>query len=446
MEQAKISFREIRLLAIPAIFAGIAEPIIGLVDTAVIGNLGDNSEVSQAAVGLGASFYTLLLWSLSQIRTSISSIISKYLGAEKLDDVKSLVPQTILFGAVLGVIIGGFSFIFSKTIFLEFYGVSPEKTELLNQSMAYFKIRIVGLPISMIVYTAFGVFRGMQNTIWIMYASIFGAFINVVLDYVLVFGIGDMNPNMGIEGVAWASVFAQVSMLIIITVIVKRKTIFYLMPKWGKPNPEFKTMLAMSANMLVRTIALNLAFFLANRYATKYGENYLAAHTILINIWVFSFFFIDGFSNAGNALAGKLLGKKDFKSLTALSKDLIKYNLVVAGFLALIFVVLYPFLGRIFSNNSEVIHHFYSVFWLIVLAQFISGITFTYDGIFKGLGETAYLRNTLIVATFCIFIPISYVLDLFDLKLYAVWIAFLFWNSFRGGSLIYKFRKKYYRV
>jgi MATE family multidrug resistance protein len=299
VEQAKISFREIRLLAIPAIFAGIAEPVIGLVDTAVIGNLGENSEVSQAAVGLGASFYTLLLWSLSQIRTSISSIISKYLGAEKLEDIKSLVPQTILFGAVLGIIIGGFSFLFSETIFLEFYGVSPEKKELLSQSMAYFNIRIVGLPISMIVYTAFGVFRGMQNTIWIMYASIFGAFINVVLDYVLVFGIGDVNPSMGIEGVAWASVFAQVSMLIIITVIVKRKTIFYLLPKWGKPNPEFKTMLAMSANMLVRTIALNLAFFLANRYATKYGENYLAAHTILINIWVFSFFLLMAFLMQG---------------------------------------------------------------------------------------------------------------------------------------------------
>mgnify|MGYP000554306554 CR=1 FL=1 len=78
MNQAKISFREIRVLAIPAIFAGIAEPIIGLVDTAVIGNLGENSDVSQAAVGLGAAFYTLLLWSLSQIRTSVSSIISKY--------------------------------------------------------------------------------------------------------------------------------------------------------------------------------------------------------------------------------------------------------------------------------------------------------------------------------------------------------------------------------
>lgn len=446
MNSKKISFREIRVLAIPAIFAGIAEPIIGLVDTAVIGNLGSNSEVSQAAVGLGAAFYTLLLWCLSQIRTSISSIVSKYVGAEKISEIKTLIPQTILFGAMLGVIVGGISFLFSPSIFLDFYGVDPEDKELLEKAIRYFNIRIIGLPISMIVYTVFGVFRGMQNTIWIMQASIIGAIMNVILDYLLVFGIGSFQPDMGIEGVAWASVFAQFTMMAIITLIVKRKTEFSLLPSWSKPNPEFKTMLLMSANMLIRTLALNLAFFLANRYATSYGKSYLAAHTILINLWVFSFFFIDGFSNAGNAISGKLLGKKDFKALTLLSKDLVKYNLIVAGVLALIFLALYPFLGRIFSNDTEVVSHFYSVFWLIILAQFVSGVTFTYDGVFKGLGETAYLRNTLIVATLFLFVPVIYLLDIVDLKLYAIWIAFLLWNMFRGGSLIYKFRKKYYTV
>jgi len=368
------------------------------------------------------------------------------MGADKLEQIKTLVPQTILFGATLGLVLGGLSYFFAEDIFLHFYGVKPEQIQLLEDSITYFKIRIIGLPISMIVFTVFGVFRGIQNTMWIMKASIAGALVNVVLDYVLVFGIGDFKPNMGIEGVAWASVFSQVTMLVVITVIVKRKTIFSLLPKFKKVNHEFGNMLRMSANMLIRTIALNTAFFFANRYATSYGENYLAAHTILINLWVFSFFFIDGFSNAGNAISGKLLGQKDFKSLTFLIKDLIKYNLIVSLFLALVFVALYPVIGRIFSNNEEVTGYFYSVYWLIIIAQFISGITFTYDGVFKGLGETVFLRNTLILATGLVFLPIIYGLDLMGFKLYAIWIAFLVWNAFRGGSLIYKFRKKYRTV
>lgn len=368
------------------------------------------------------------------------------MGAGNLEEVKTLVPQTVLFGATLGLILGGLSYVFAEEIFLQFYGVDPGQTQLLANSVAYFKIRIVGLPISLVVFTVFGVFRGIQNTMWIMKASVAGAIVNVILDYILVFGIGDFTPNMGIEGVAWASVFSQVTMLLIITVIVKRKTIFTLLPKFKKVNHEFRNMLIMSANMLIRTIALNTAFFLANRYATSYGEYYLAAHTILINLWVFSFFFIDGFSNAGNAISGKLLGQKDFKSLTILMKDLIKYNLIVSLFLALVFVALYPIIGRVFSNNEEVIGHFYSVYWLIIMAQFISGITFTYDGVFKGLGETVYLRNTLIVATGLVFFPIIFGLDFIGFKLYAIWIAFLFWNAFRGVSLIYKFRSKYRTV
>ncbi|MEN8928200.1 MAG: MATE family efflux transporter, partial [Flavobacteriales bacterium] len=326
------------------------------------------------------------------------------------------------------------------------YGVDPNKTDLINQSKSYFNIRIIGLPISLIVYTIFGVFRGVQNTTWIMYASLLGALVNVILDYVLVFGIGDFQPNLGIEGVAWASVFAQVTMLVVTVIFLKKKTSFNLIPKLRQLNKEFTTMLGMSANMIVRTIALNLAFFFANRFATNYGESYMAAHTILISLWVFSFFFIDGFSNAGNAIAGKLLGKRDFKSLTHLIKDLVKYNLIVAGVLALFLLSLYPFLGDFFSNKSEVVYHFYSVFWLIILAQFISAVTFTCDGVFKGLGETAFLRNTLIIATLCVFIPMLFILDFAGFKMYAIWTSFLAWNAFRGGALIYKFRKKYRTV
>jgi MATE family multidrug resistance protein len=101
-------------------------------------------------------------------------------------------------------------------------------------------------------------------------------------------------------------------------------------------------------------------------------------------------------------------------------------------------------LGSLFSNNEEVVSIFYSVFWIIIVAQFISGVTFTFDGIFKGLGETAYLRNTLVLATFLVFWPLSYLLDWYDFKLYGVWISFVTWNIFRGGSIIYLFRKKYY--
>lgn len=438
----KVSFKEISRLAIPAIFAGIAEPLIGLVDTGVIGNLGDESEISQSAVGLGAAFYSLLLWSLSQIRTSISSLVSRYVGANKVSKIASLVPQTIAFGFLLGLFLGIIAFIFSEEIFRYFYGVEAKQKELLELAVAYFGIRIIGLPISLVVYTCFGVFRGYQNTVWIMKASLIGAAVNVVLDYLLVFGLGDFKPDMGIYGVAIASLAAQLVMMIVALYFLRKNTGFQLLPSF-KINEEFVTMLKMSSNMLLRTLALNTAFYLANYFATGYGPNYLAAHTILFNLWVFSFFFIDGFSNAGNAIAGKLLGAKDYLNLRIMLIDITRMNLIVAGVLAAIFLILYPVLGTIFSNQEIVVSYFNQTFWVLIVAQFVNSVTFTYDGVFKGLGETAYLRNTLFVASFLIFAPSIFLLDYLGFKMYAIWISFIFWNTFRGLSLVYKFRVKY---
>ncbi len=438
----RIPFSEIKRLAIPAIFAGIAEPIIGLVDIGVIGNTGEASDVDQGAVGLAVSFYAILLWSLAQIRTSISSIVSRYVGANDIKSIKTLIPQTIAFGALLGIVLGALAFIFSEDVFKGFYGLEEHQWKLLERTQVYFRIRIIGLPISLVVYIVFGVFRGYQNTVWIMKASLLGAFVNIVLDYVLVFGIGDFKPNLGMEGVAIASVVAQAVMLITVLYFLKKNTVFSILPSF-KLNPQFKLMLKMSSNMLLRTLALNVAFFLANYYVADYGKDYVAAHTILYNLWVFSFFFIDGFSNAANALSGKLLGKNDFIGLKLLLKDVVRYNLIVAGILAGIFLLGYPFMGEIFSNKANVVNHFNEAFWLIIIAQFINSVTFTYDGVFKGLGETAYLRNTLFIASFLVFAPVVFSLDLLGLKMIAVWSAFLAWNFYRGASLVYKFKTKY---
>lgn len=442
MSNDKISYKEINRLAIPAIFAGMAEPIIGLVDTGIIGHLGADTEISQSAVGLASGFYAIMLWSLAQIRTAISSLVSQYIGANNVQAILTLVPQTIFFGAMLGLILGGVSFVFSDSIFTGFYGVNPSETALIDKASAYFRIRAVGLPISLIVYTLFGVFRGVQNTYWIMIASLSGALLNVLLDYVLVFGIGDFQPNMGIEGVAIASVASQVLMMVITLYFLKKKTPFTILPSL-KINPQFIKMIKMSGNMVIRTLALNFVFYLANFYATKYGKPQLAAHTIMMQFWVLTFFVIDGFSNAGNALAGKLMGGKDFKKLGLLIKDLIKMNLRVALVLATILSLLYPVLGYVFSNEPLVIGYFNQTFWILILAQFVSAVTFTYDGIFKGLGETAYLRNTLVIGSFCVFWPLIIGLDYIRFEMWAIWFPFIAWNAFRGVSLIYRYNRKY---
>lgn len=197
----------------------------------------------------------------------------------------------------------------------------------------------------------------------------------------------------------------------------------------------------MTVHLIVRTIALNVAIFLSNRYATSYGKNYIAVHVILTNIWLFTTFFLDGYADAGNSLSGKLIGEKDFSHLKKLSFRLTKYSLWVSLGLSLIFVLFYNKIGQIFTHQTEVLALYRKVFWLIIIIQPVGAVAFIFDGIFKGLGWVKFLKNMQLLATFIVFIPVLLIGDFLGWKLYSVWMAFWFWMAFRAGSLMWWFNR-----
>ena len=436
--KTNISLKTINKLAIPALIAGIAEPLLSITDTAIIGNIHQNATESLAAVGIVGAFISMLIWVFGQIRSAISSIISQYVGANKLDEVKSLPAQAIAIVVLGSLFVLAISYPFAKQIF-QFYNASGSVLEYCGR---YFKIRIFGFPFSLFVFAVFGIFRGLQNTYYPMIIAIIGALLNVVLDLVLVYGVKDYIPAMHIEGAAYASVIAQIVMAIIALVLLIKKTPISLKITFTI-HPEIPRLLGMMGNLFVRTIALNTALYFATSYATGYGKEYIAAYTIGINIWLLGAFMVDGYSSAGNILSGKFLGAKDYNSLVVLSNKLLKYGLFVGVIIGLVGAAFYNFIGQIFTKDPAVLKQFYTVFWIVLITQPISAITFIFDGMFKGMGEMKYLRNLLILSTGFIFIPTLLVFDYYDLKLTAIWIAFTLWMIARGLPLIIKFRKKF---
>lgn len=433
-----ISFKYINKLAIPALIAGIAEPLLSITDTAIIGNIDINATENLAAVGIVGAYISMLIWVFGQIRSAISSIISQYVGADKLDAVKTLPAQAIAIIVVGSLFVLAISYPFAKQIF-EFYNASGS---VLAYCITYFKIRIFGFPFSLFVFAVFGVFRGLQNTFYPMIIAIIGALLNIVLDVIFVYGIEGYIPAMNIEGAAYASVIAQVTMAILALVMLMKKTKISL--KIGKTvHEEIPRLLGMMGNLFIRTIALNTALYFATAYATDYGAAYIAAYTIGINIWLLGAFMIDGYSSAGNILAGKLLGAKEYKTLVALSNKLFKYGIVIGIVIALLGFIFYNFIGEIFTKEASVLEQFYHVFWIVLLTQPISAITFIFDGMFKGMGFMKYLRNVLILSTGFVFIPTLLFFDWLDYKLVAIWIAFTLWILARGLPLIIKFRSTF---
>ncbi len=433
-----INLKTINNLAIPATIAGIAEPILSITDTAIVGNIPENSLESLAAVGIVGSFLSMLIWILGQTRSAISAIISQYLGAGRLDDVKTLPAQAIFFNVGLSVLI------LLSTIFVieEIFVLLNASGKILQYCISYYAIRVWGFPLTLFVFAVMGIFRGLQNTFWPMLIAIVGALLNVLLDFILVYGIADVLQPMYLEGAAWASLISQGVMAVMAFVLLLLKTDISLRLKFPF-HPELGRLVVMSLNLFVRALALNAALILAVREATALGDKYIGAHTIAINLWLFAAFFIDGYGAAGNIMGGRLLGAADYNGLWSLAKKIILYGLIVSVLLMAIGFTFYRPIGQVFSNEATVLNTFYSVFFIVILGLPMNTVAFVLDGLFKGLGEMKYLRNVLLSATFLGFVPTLFLGKLMHWGLYGIWISFVVWMAIRGGALVWKFRRKF---
>lgn len=434
----EISFKNINALAIPAIFAGISESVISLTDIAIVGNIKENGVEALAAAGLVGSFLTAIIWVVAQTKTSISATVSQHLGANRIYAVKTLVPQAIAFNFILSIAILISTTLFSNLIFKAYNAEGL----ILEYAVDYYNIRALGFPLTLITFALYGVFRGLQNTLWAMKCSLVGAFLNVILDFAFVFGIDGFIPAMHLKGAAYASLIAQFVMFAMALYYYLYKTPFTLKLR-KKINPSLKPLIIMSFNFILRTATLNIAIYMANAYATGYGKEYIAAQSILMNIWLFFSFFIDGYASAGNAMAGKLVGQNNYMGLWNLSKRISQYSIIVSVVLILLCAVFYKPIGLLFNQDPEVIHIFTTVFWIVLIMQPINTLAYIYDGIFKGMGDAKLLRNNLFFATFCGFIPTLLLFDYLDFKLYSVWFAFAVWMACRSFPLMYIFKRDY---
>lgn len=420
----------------PAIISGIAEPIIALSDTHFAGHIGPHD---LAAVGIGSSFFLLVLWVLAQTRSAVLAVVARYYGENRLDDVRDLVPIAIWMNVALGFLFYAVTVPFAPHIFT-FYNPDPI---VLEKAVGFYRMRAWGHPIALAVFAMTGAFRGTQNMRWSMWISVTGATINIALNKLLIFGWGPIQA-MGINGSALASVIAQSCMCIIAVYVMLTRTRFRLLPeRWY--HVEFLPLVRNSGNLFARTIALNACYFFGNRFASGYGVAYIGAHSIAMQIWLFSAFFIDGYAAAGSVIAGRLNGERDWAQLHRVSWQVVRITVYIGAGLAVLYTACYPWIGSWFTHDKRVLALFNAVFWMVILTQPINAVAFAWDGIYKGIAASAALRNALIVATFGVFIPTAYVSDSLGLALHGVWLAFLLWMVTRGVWLTIAFERRYAR-
>ena len=197
-------------------------------------------------------------------------------------------------------------------------------------------------------------------------------------------------------------------------------------------NKKIKGFLLMFSNLIIRTVALNVALYFGSSFAAKYGNEYIAAYTIAINLWFLGAFVIDGYSSAGTILSGKLFGEKSYKSLVDLAVKLTVIGFLLGLVMLILGFIFYDYLGLIFTQEKVVLLEFSNVLWMVLIMQPLCAIAFIYDGVFKGLGWMKELRNVLLFSTFMVFLPTLLLADGYGYKLEGIFFAFTLWIIARG--------------
>jgi MATE family multidrug resistance protein len=432
----KSSIKYILKLSIPIFFANLAVPMVGIIDTALMGNLGNLSYLS--ATSVAANLFSMIFWSFGFLRMGTVGMVSQANGRNDYSEILNIVIRNLLFVALISIIIILLQN-FILNLSLKIFDLSKNTKDLYEQ---YFRIRVYSAPGELTLYIITGLFVGLQKTKTSSFAVGFFSLLNILISIVLV-AIFDLN----IKGVAYGTFFSA----LITSSIFLFYTFFYL-SKFTKIKIDFEQILNLNQiknifninlNIFIRTILLTFSFLWFTYLGTQIGEDYVAANAILINLVFLSAFILDAYAFSTEGIVGYSLGKKDLN----LFKNIVKNSFILSSLSGLIISIIYFFAYEYVINlmsDLEEIRKLSSsyVIWLIIL-PLISSFCYQFDGIFIGASQTKELRNAMVFSVLS-YLIISIVLTklLFN---NGIWISLCIFMILRALSLFYYLNKIYLR-
>ncbi len=408
--------KSILKLAIPNIISNITVPLIGLVDLALMGHL--NSDVYIGAISLGSVIFNFIYWGFGFLRMSTSGFTAQSYGAQNKQESLHILGRAFLVSSVLSVCIIALQAPIEWLSF-KFIQGSAEVEQLAS---TYFRIRIWAAPATLGLYVLNGWFLGMQNARLVMISSILANVLNLIFSYFFVYVM-----HLNSAGVALGTVLAQYVGLLVSVYLLWRnyRSIFSLYNAKLMWKVSFmKDFFRVNSDIFIRTFCIIVVFTLFTSKSAGVSDHILAVNSLLIQFLMFFSFFIDGFAFAGEALAGKMLGRGNKQAFMRLVKHLFVWGLA----LAILFT-----LGYIFGNkfiislltNSEELYKTASLFmpW-VILVPLISFGSYIWDGIYIGITASKEMRNSMLAATLLFYFPTFFFMQ-GVIGNHALWLAML---------------------
>lgn len=388
------STREILNLTLPALVTLAAQPLMGLLDTALLGRVGT---AELAALGAANALLNLLAAALIFLEYGTTARLARRFGAGDMSLLRSEAVQMGWLAAILGLFLS-IVFFFAPRLLLRRIVHVP--VAVIDPGATYLSIRAFGIVGGLFIFLGNGTFRGLQDTKTPLAITVLMNGLNAVLDVILIFGWRAVGiPAFGIAGAAWATVAATwIGALTFLVVGGRRLEIGralhqgILMIRWDL----LRDLLGLARDLLLRTIGLQAALFMATRMAAVFGAASLAAHQVGWQLWAFLALLLDSLAIAGQALVGRTLGAGRVDHARSVGNRLCLWGVALGAVFTLIFLVLSGFLPRVFTNSQDVIASIGTIFVLLAFMQIPNGVLFVLDGLLIGASDMRFLRNSMV--------------------------------------------------
>ncbi len=413
--------RDIFRLALPALGTLAADPLVSLIDTAFVGQLGSTA---LGGLGVATAVFSIAFFMFNFLAYGTTPLVAGAVARGDTAEAGRIAGAALGLGFLLGV---------GSTALLQIaaeplLGLMGADSELLSSAALYLRIRALGMPALLVATVAHGVFRGHQDTrtpLWVV-LGISGA--NLILDPILIFGL-----DWGLAGAAWATMLAQwIGAAVFVFLFVGRRDQLAL--QWAWPGKRsLGPLVGAGRALIIRSGSLLAAFTLATAVATRQGEEVVAAHQVAVQLWIFLALVVDALAISAQALIGlHLTERRDLAR--AYSHRLLGWGLVSGLALLVAMAAGGSFLPALFSNDLDVIRQVESVYPFIVLMQPLNAVVFVWDGIAIGASRFAFLAASTVASSLAT-AAVLVVVQLQSWGLPGVWWSLVAMMAVRFGSL-----------
>jgi putative MATE family efflux protein len=415
---------EILRLAVPAFGALIAEPLFLLADSAIVGRVGTTA---LGGLGVASQALTTLVNISIFLAYGTTAAVARQLGAGNRRAAIRLGVDGFWLAAVIGVVVLGAGWPLAPAV-VHAFGASAAVTD---GATTYLRISLFGAPAMLAVLAGTGVLRGLQDTRTPLAVAVCANVANIVLNAVLVLGLG-----FGLAGSAWGTMIAQNAAAVVYLVVVARGA--------RREGVAFRPDLAgvraaatAGTGLVLRTLALQVVLVVTTAIAARQGNDAIAAHQIAFRLWNLIALALDAIAIAGQAITGRYLGAGDVAGARAATRRMIGWGAVYGMSFGLVLLAARPVLPAVFAAAPGVSRLLLAVLLVAAVQQPVAGVVFVLDGVLIGAGDQNYLAVAGLVAAVVFGVAATAVV-VWHAGLVALWLAYSLWLLTRFVTLTWR--------